>query len=40
MESEVVNTAHWAAFGIMDVNLATSEAPSTAEAAKSSSHHY
>jgi hypothetical protein len=26
MESEVVDTAHWAAFRIVDVNLATSEA--------------
>lgn len=35
MESEVVDTAHWAAFRIMDVNLATSEeAPSLVEAAK------
>lgn len=33
MESKVVNTAHWAAFGIVDVNLATSEAPSSVEAA-------
>jgi hypothetical protein len=33
MESEVVDTAHWDAFGIMDVNLATSEAPSSAGAA-------
>jgi hypothetical protein len=29
MESEVVDTAHWGAFGIMDVNLATSETPSS-----------
>ena len=33
MESEVVDTAHWATFRIMDVNLATSEAPSSVEAA-------
>jgi len=33
MEGEVVDTAHWAAFGIMDVNLATSETPSSVEAA-------
>jgi hypothetical protein len=33
MESEVVDTAHWAAFCNMDFNLATSEAPSSVEAA-------
>jgi hypothetical protein len=33
MESEVVDTAYWVAFSIMDVNLATSEAPSSVEAA-------
>ncbi len=34
MESKVVGTAHWAAFGFMDVNLETCEAPSSVEAAK------
>lgn len=34
MESKVVDTAYWATFGIMDVSLATSEAPSSVEAAK------
>ena len=34
MESEVVDTAHWAAFRIMDVNLAKSEAPLPLKAAK------
>ncbi len=39
MESEVVDTAHWAAFRIMDVNLATSEeAPSSVGAAKGRGH--
>ena len=32
MESEVVDTAYWDTFGIMDVNLATSEAPQSVEA--------
>jgi hypothetical protein len=35
MESEVVDTTYWAAFRIMDVNLATNEeAPSSVEAAR------
>jgi hypothetical protein len=33
MEGEVADTAYWATFSIMDVNLATSEAPSSVEAA-------
>ena len=32
MESKVVDTAHWAAFCIMDIDLATGEAPSAAAA--------
>jgi len=39
MESEVVDTAHWAASGITDVNLATSGLLSTVEAAKGSGHY-
>jgi hypothetical protein len=34
METKVVDTAHWVAFSIMDVDLETCEARSSVKAAK------